>query len=160
MQENKAFQAAAIQMVSGVSVESNLASARTSIAEAAKAGAQLVVLPEYFCIMGRRDTDKLQFAEAHGSGPIQDFHADQARQHGLWLFGGTLPLKSQDADRIYNALLVCDPEGRCRHRYDKIHLFGYRKGDESYDEAASIRPGQSTASVAQTTLGKVGLSVC
>ena len=160
MHVNKAFQVAAIQMVSGVSVEANLARAQDLIAEAVKAGAKLIVLPEYFCFMGRRDTDKLAFAEAYGSGPIQDFLSAQAKQHGIWLFGGTLPLKSEDANRIYNALLVFDPEGRCDHRYDKIHLFGYRKGEESYDEAASIRPGKLAASVVQTPLGKVGLSVC
>ena len=111
MSGNKSMRVAAIQMVSGVSVDANLARAGELIAAAAGAGARMIVLPEYFCFMGRRDADKLAIQEAPGNGPIQQFLAQAAKQHGIWLLGGTLPLQSEDAGRIYNALLVYGPDG-------------------------------------------------
>jgi nitrilase len=119
-----------------------------------------VALPEYFCFMGNRDGDKLAVREKPGAGPIQAFLASQALRHGIWLVGGTLPLESPDADRIYNSCLVFDPQGRQCARYDKIHLFGFRKGDESYDESISIRPGENSPQAFDIPFGKVGLSVC
>ncbi|HZH56365.1 nitrilase-related carbon-nitrogen hydrolase [Yanghanlia caeni] len=160
MSQNGTFQVAAIQMVSSTSVQANLDAAARLIDQAGAQGAQLVLLPEYFCFLGRRDPEKLALMEAPGSGPIQQFLADTARRHGIWLLGGTLPLQSEDANRIYNALLVFDPAGNQVARYDKIHLFGFRKGQESYDESISIRPGSNGPQVVDTPLGKVGLSVC
>ncbi|HNN35079.1 MAG TPA: nitrilase-related carbon-nitrogen hydrolase, partial [Ottowia sp.] len=78
---------AAIQMVSGSRVEDNLHRAQALLAQAAQAGAELAVLPEYFCLMGQRDTDKLALAEPLGDGPIQRWLADSARALGLWLVG-------------------------------------------------------------------------
>lgn len=160
MQGNEFFPVAAIQMVSGTSVEANLVRAGELVADAAQQGARLIVLPEYFCFMGRRDRDKLAIQERHGTGPIQDFLARTAQRHGIWLLGGTLPLQSEDSDRIYNAMLVFDPTGRQVARYDKIHLFGFRKGEETYDEAVSIKPGIHAAQTFDAPFGRVGLSVC
>ena len=99
---------AAVQMVSGMDVKDNLAQAAQCIETAAAGGAALVALPEYFCFMGRHDTDKLPLAETPGDGPIQAFLADQAQRHRIWLVGGTLPLRSPDADRVYNACLASE----------------------------------------------------
>lgn len=154
------FCVAAIQTVSSTSVEANLQQAAGLIEQAAEAGAGLVALPEYFCLMGRRDKDKIAFREVAGSGPIQEFLQSQARQHGIWLVGGTLPLVSPDSDRIYNTCLVFDPDGVQRARYDKIHLFGFKKGDESFDESISIRPGENSPQVFDAPCGKTGLSIC
>jgi deaminated glutathione amidase len=150
---------AAIQMVSSPDVEENLATAGRLLAEAAGRGAGLVTLPEYWPIMGRADTDKVARAERPGSGPIQDFLAEQARTHGIWLIGGTLPLVSDDAGRVLNTTLVYDPAGRPVGRYDKIHLFGFNKGAESYDEARTIVPG-TTVGAFDAPFGRVGLSIC
>ncbi len=155
----KSVQVAAIQMVSAASMESNLVAAERLVAKAALAGARFIVLPEYFCFMGRHDSDKLAIAETAGSGPIQEFLSAMALRHGIWLVGGTLPLRSEDADRIYNAMLVYRPDGSLAARYDKIHLFGFRKGEESYDESIAIRPGNPQAQVLDAPFGKVGLSV-
>lgn len=160
MQGTHSFPVAAIQMVSGVSVDANLTSAAELISKAAQQGARLVLLPEYFCFMGWRDSDKLAIRETPGVGPIQDFLAATAKRHGIWLLGGTLPLQSEDADRIYNATLVFDPDGKLVARYDKIHLFGFRKGEESYDESVSIKPGKEQAQIIDTPVGRVGLSIC
>src|SRR5690606_17719489 len=160
MVADNVFKVSAIQMVSGTSVQANLDKAAELIAQAAAQGARLVVLPEYFCFLGRRDPEKLAFMETPGQGPIQSFLSEAARKHGIWLLGGTLPLQSEDPDRIYNAMLVYDPQGTQVARYDKIHLFGFRKGQEAYDESISIRPGANGPQVVETPAGRVGLSVC
>jgi deaminated glutathione amidase len=150
---------AALQMVSTPSVERNLASARRLIAQAAAAGAQLAALPEYFCFMGEADRDKLAIAEDPGHGPIQQMLAEAARAHGLWLIGGTAPIRSADPERVRNACCVYAPDGTLAARYDKIHLFRYDNGREAYDEGRVLQAG--TAPVAfQAGALRVGLSVC
>jgi predicted amidohydrolase len=155
---------AAVQMVSTPRVDDNLASAATLIAEAVATGAQLVALPEYFCLMGLRDTDKVAAREADGRGPIQDFLSAQAARHGIWLVGGTLPLVAAEEQRVMNSVLVYDPAGVRVARYDKIHLFRFTKGDETYDEAQTIAPGSDVSTFVFAPDGgprlTVGLSVC
>jgi nitrilase len=156
---------AAVQMVSGTDTERNLEAAERLIAQAAGAGAQLVALPEYFCLMGRRDGDKLAIAEADSpdgaaAGPIQRFLADTARRHGLWLVGGTMPMAVPGrTDRVRNTCLVHGPDGRRVARYDKIHLFAFDNGRERYDEGRVLEAGSAPVSF---TAGahRVGLSVC
>lgn len=151
---------AAIQMVSGPDLARNLEAARRLVADAAAAGAALVALPEYFCLMGQRDTDKLAIAEALDAGPIQQALADLARTHGLWLVGGTLPVRVPGrADRVFNSCLVYGPDGQRVARYDKIHLFAFDNGRESYDEARVLQAGDEPASF-QAGAHRVGLSVC
>jgi predicted amidohydrolase len=150
---------ATIQMVSTPDVDENIATARRLVAQAAATGAQLVLLPEYWPIMGMSDSDKVGKAEPLGRGPIQDFMAQAAREHGIWLLGGTLPLASDDPDKVINTTLVYDPQGKHVGRYDKIHLFGFTKGTESYNESRTIVPGAQVGTV-DTPLGKVGMSVC
>ena len=150
---------AAVQMVSTSSVAGNRAAARRLVAQAAHSGAQLVVLPEYFCLMGQRDHDKLAVAEAPGDGPIQQMLASAAREHGLWLIGGTLPLQSSDPERVFNSNCVYAPNGRLAARYDKIHLFRYDNGRERYDEGAAICAGGEPVALQAGPL-RVGLSVC
>ncbi|MCB5362860.1 carbon-nitrogen hydrolase family protein [Pusillimonas sp. CC-YST705] len=150
---------AAVQMVSTPRLEDNLEQAAQGIAQAVQEDAHLVVLPEYFCLMGHADTDKLALREAVGQGPIQDFLRAQARQHGIWLVGGTLPLDSGQADRIYNTSLVYGPDGSQLARYDKIHLFGFSGATEAYDESRTIRAGSAPQSF-DAPCGRVGLSIC
>jgi predicted amidohydrolase len=157
------FRVAALQMVSTPERERNLEDAARLIAEAASDGARLVLLPEYFCFMGFKERDKLAMREAYGDGPIQRFLADAARRHGVWVIGGTLPLAvtepSPDAERVLNTTLVFSPEGKEAARYDKIHLFNFEKGNESFDEARTIRPGGDVRTF-DAPFGRVGLSVC
>ena len=150
---------AAIQMISTPSVSENLATAKRLVAQAASNGAMLVVLPEYWAIMGQHEKDKLGHAEQPGSGPIQDGMAQMAREHGIWLIGGTLPLVSSEAGKVLNTTQVYDPQGAPAGRYDKIHLFGFTRGEESYNESRTIVAGAQVRSV-DTPLGKVGLSIC
>ncbi len=155
---------AAIQMVSGTAVPGNLEQAQALIGEAAAAGAELAVLPEYFCLMGRKDSDKLAVREAFGGGAIQDFLAQTARRCGLWLVGGTLPLEASDAAHVRNTSLAFSPDGALVARYDKIHLFRFENGRERYDESRVIEAGAGTASfVLRDRAGhdwRIGMSVC
>jgi len=154
---------AAVQMVSKPDVAANLRDAAGLIDDAAARGARLVALPEYFCLMGR-ETDKVAAREADGSGPIQDFLAETAARHRIWLVGGTVPLVAPQPDRVMNSVLVYGPDGARVARYDKIHLFAFATGDESYDEAKTITPGRTLRSFEVAAEGgprlKVGLSVC
>ncbi len=150
---------AALQTVSTPDVDRNLEAAAHLIAHAAQEGAELVALPEYFCLMARRDEDKLVVAEALGQGPIQDFLAAQARQHSLWLIGGTLPLRTADPAHARNTCCVFAPDGRLAARYDKVHLFRYDNGHESYDEARVLQAGSEAVTLQAGAL-RVGLSIC
>lgn len=150
---------AAIQMVSGTELARNLARARHWLEQAKAQGAELAALPEYFCVMGRHDTDKLALAEAPGQGPIQQMLADSARELGLWIIGGTLPMRTDDPARARNACCVYAPDGTLAARYDKMHLFRYDNGREQYDEGRVLEAGAAPVTVQAGPL-RVGLSVC
>ena len=156
---------AALQMVSGTSVPANLDAALRLLAQARDAGAELAVLPEYFCLLGQRDTDKLAVRETPGRGPIQDALAQAARDLQLWVVAGTLPLAlPEDAARVHNSCLVFSPAGEPVARYDKIHLFRFDNGRERYDESRVIAAGRSLQSFELPSRDghrwRVGLSVC
>ena len=155
---------AAIQMVSGTQLEANLRAARALLEQAASQGAELAVLPEYFCVMGHKDTDKLALREAHGEGVIQQFLSSTARALQMWIVGGTLPLQTAAMDRVRNTTLVYSPAGECVARYDKIHLFHFDNGREQYDESRVIEAGatpvQFDLHARDGHRWRVGLSVC
>ncbi len=155
---------AAIQMVSSTKVSVNLDAARQLLAEAATQGAELAVLPEYFCLLGRRDTDKLQLAEPAGQGLLQGFLSQCAQDFNLWIVGGTLPLASDRPERVYNSSLVYDPVGQCVARYDKMHLFRFDNGQERYDESRVLQPGTQPVTFDLPSIDgntyRVGLSIC
>jgi nitrilase len=151
---------AAIQMTSGPDVAANLANARHWLEEAARGGAVLAALPENFAFMGLKDADKQSVAEQEGVGPVQDFLRDAARSLGIWVIGGTIPLRSGPDGRVSAASLVFDSHGERRARYDKIHLFDVRVSDhEAHRESATVAPGRSPV-VIDTPAGKLGLAVC
>ena len=140
---------AAVQMVSGPDVAANVEAAGRLVAQAAAQGAQVVLLPEYFCLSSGNDRDKLGIQEADAGeqpgadSPLQHFLSATARQHGITLLGGTVPLKSPKIHKICNSLLVYGPDGKRLARYDKIHLFGFQRGEESYDESVAIHAGRT-----------------
>jgi predicted amidohydrolase len=154
-----AFKVAAIQMASGPNVAGNLSEARRLIARAAEQGASLVVLPEFFAIMGMNEQDKIKVCEQAGSGPIQAFLSETARKHKIWLVGGSIPLAASTPDKVLNSCLVFDDQGKQVARYDKIHLFNLSLGNESYDEAKTIEPGNRIV-VVDSPFGRIGLAIC
>lgn len=150
---------AALQMVSGPRVGDNLALAGRLVDEAVAQGAQLVALPEYFPIIGAADSDRVRAREDFGHGPIQDWLAATAQKHGIWVFAGSIPLTASLPDKMRNSSLAYNPAGECVARYDKMHLFGFSKGEESYDEAAFIEAGSQPVAV-DTPFGRIALSIC
>jgi len=157
--QGSAFKVAAIQMASGPNVAGNLSEARRLIAKAAEQGARLVVLPEFFAIMGMNDQDKIKVREQLGQGPIQSFLSETARQYKVWLVGGSIPLSASAPDKVLNSCLVFDEQGTQVARYDKIHLFNLELGNERYDEAKTIEPGKQVV-VVDSPFGRIGLAVC
>ncbi|MFT3907369.1 MAG: carbon-nitrogen hydrolase family protein [Steroidobacteraceae bacterium] len=152
----------AVQMNSGASREENLCTAGKLLAEAADAGARVAVLPENFSLMGVNDADRRAMAEPEGRGPVQDFLAEAAARHRMWIVAGTTPLQSGDAaGRVAPACLVYTNDGVCVARYDKIHLFDVDLTDaaESYRESAHMAPGRVPVAV-DTPAGRLGLSIC
>jgi nitrilase len=153
------YKVAALQFVSTPIPEENILTARHLVAQATQEEAQLVLLPEYWPVMGMQDTDKVSYAEQPGSGPIQSCMSELAREHGIWLIGGTLPLVSPEQGKVLNTVMIYGPDGKQLSRYDKIHLFGFNKGSESYDESRTIVPGAAVGTF-EVPFGRVGLSVC
>jgi predicted amidohydrolase len=153
------FRVAAIQMASGPNVGGNLSEAERLIKMAVDQGAAIVGLPEYFAIMGMRETDKIIAAEDFGKGPIQEFLARAALRYGVWIVGGSVPIKCSDPKKIRNSCLVFNSEGHCVARYDKIHLFGFKRGSEHYEEEKTIQPGDEVVAF-DSPFGRIGLSIC
>lgn len=150
---------AAIQMASGPNVAANLSEAERLIGQAVIDGAKLVALPEYFAIMGMKDTDKVAVREVEGKGPIQSFLSRMAKKHGIWLVGGSVPLVGNTEEKVRNSCLVYDDKGKQVARYDKIHLFGLDLGNEHYKEEKTIEPGTEIV-VIDSPFGRIGLSIC
>jgi nitrilase len=159
VQQPKNARIAAVQMISTPRVDDNLRSAARLVAEAVAQGAQLVALPEYFPIMGMNEGDKVKVREPDGRGPIQDFLAETAQKHAIWLIGGSIPLMAGNPDKVLNSSVAYNPQGERVARYDKIHLFGFQKGAERYNESATIEAGSLPVAF-DTPFGRVGLSIC
>jgi deaminated glutathione amidase len=154
--------AAVIQMTTSPDVEANLATARGLLERAHAQGAVLAALPENFAIMGRKEADKLEVSEIAGEGPIQAFLGHCARELGMWIVGGTIPIRDQaEPGRVAAACLVFDERGRNVARYDKIHLFDVDipGREERYRESATVVPGAEPV-VTLTPLGHLGMAVC
>jgi nitrilase len=153
------FRVAAIQMASGPNVKANLEEAGKLVEMAASTGARVIALPEYFAIMGLKDTDKVAAREVPGEGPIQAWLAETAKRLRVYLVGGSVPLACANPHKVRNACLVYDKEGELVARYDKIHLFNLALGSENFSEERTIEPGNEVVTL-QTPYGRIGLSIC
>lgn len=151
---------AAIQMASGPQLHANLAEAGRLIAEAASSGAKLVVLPENFALMPLKDADRQAIVESEGAGPIQQFLAEQARRHGVWLVGGTLPLVAGAPGKMRAACLLLNDRGERVARYDKMHLFDVALPNGEHYQESNIFEAGDQAVVVETPFGRLGLAVC
>ncbi|MEY2699733.1 MAG: hypothetical protein RIQ52_488 [Pseudomonadota bacterium] len=151
---------ACIQMASSPNVSANLLEAGKLIEQAVDEGARMIVLPENFALMGLHEQDKLGVAENEGQGPIQDFMQRIAHRHGIWLVGGTIPIRASE-DKVMATCLIYDDKGECAGRYDKIHLFDVHVpgSDETYLESNTISAGTHPL-VIQTPWGRLGVAIC
>lgn len=150
---------AALQMVSGPRVDDNLRIAAQLVDQAVNEGAQLLVLPEYFPIIGATDEARLAARETYGNGPIQNWLRQTSIDKQIWLVAGSIPLSANDPNKLRNSCLVYNPQGECVARYDKMHLFSFHKGAERYDEAVCIEPGNQPVAF-DTPFGRIALSIC
>jgi nitrilase len=150
---------AAIQMSAGPNINGNLEEAARLLGMAASQGAKLAALPEYFCLMGMKDADRVAAREQINSGPIQQFLSGIAKRLGIWLVGGSVPLESSSPDKVRNSCLVYDDKGQQVARYDKIHLFGLELGNERYAEEETIEAGCGVVAL-DSPFGRIGLSIC
>jgi nitrilase len=154
---------ASIQMVSTPVLEENLNTATRLIKSAVEEGAQLAILPEYFCLMGLKDTDKVRAREPYGNGPIQEQLSAIAKDNGIYLVAGTIPLEAGDPQKVLNTTLVFNPYGETIARYDKIHLFGFQTETERYQESETIEAGNEPG-ILKIAIGTqewiFGLSIC
>jgi predicted amidohydrolase len=158
-----ALKVASIQMVSTPVLKDNMATATMLIKAAAEDGANLVVLPEYFCLMGLKDNDKVHAREAFGNGPIQEELAAIAKRNGIYLVAGTIPLEAKDPNKVLNTMLAFNPDGQRIGRYDKIHLFGFQTSTERYQESETIEAGNEPGILKISVNGQdwtFGLSIC
>lgn len=153
--------AAVIQMTSSHKLENNLQQADALLRQAAKEGAGLVVLPEMWATMVMGQMDKIELAETQGAGPIQDFMQQKAKELGIWLVGGTIPIRSDNPEKVRASCLIYDDKGTLAARYDKVHLFDVTisPGKESYQESAVTEPGDEIV-ILDTPIGKLGVAVC
>ena len=161
--DNAELKIASIQMVSTPELQENLSTASRLIQSAAAQGAQLAVLPEYFCLMGLKDSDKVRARENYGSGPIQEQLSQIAKENHLYLVAGTIPLEAKDPNKVLNTSLVFDPHGQQIARYDKIHLFGFQTATERYQESETIEAGDEPGLLKISVNGNdwiFGLSIC
>lgn len=154
-----AFKVAALQMASGPNVAGNLSEARRLVENAVAQGARLVVLPEFFSIMGMKEDDMVAVREQPGSGVMQKFLAEMARKHRIWVVGGSIPMVANAPNKVRNTCLVYDDHGEQVARYDKIHLFNLDLGNEHYHEANTIEAGDQVV-VVDSPFGRIGLAIC
>lgn len=149
--------AAVLQMNSGPHPQANLEQAAGLLAQAASQGARLAVLPEHFGLLlpeGQPPPSPEPL-----TGPLAAFLAGQARQHKLWVLGGSFAQQGAGG-RLYNTSLLVDDQGRVRAHYQKIHLFDLGlPGQEALTESRHYSPGRRLV-VADTPLGRLGLSIC
>jgi len=157
----KKIMVSAIQMASGPNVDANLFESERLISKAVGAGAGLCVLPENFSIMGMTEYDKVSIREEDGKGPIQEFLAEQAKKHHIWLVGGTVPLRADVDAKIRAACMLYDPEGNRVARYDKTHLFDVQllDNDVQFVESETIEAGEEVV-VTQTPEFNIGFAIC
>jgi deaminated glutathione amidase len=155
------MKAAAIQMTSTRDVQANLGEAGRLVADAVARGAELVVLPENFSFLGATDADRVAATETFGDGPAQQFLSAAAKRHGVWIVGGTIPMRD-GGPRASSRSLLMDPAGRVAAHYDKIHLFDVDvpgRAAERYRESDTTLAGTRVVA-AQTPLGRIGMTVC
>src|SRR5690242_12783282 len=132
----------AIQMCSSDNIDENLETAAKFIQQAAASDARLAILPENFAFMGVNNTDRLKYKEKFGDGKIQNFLAKLAKENRIWIVGGTIPIASNDPQRVRAACLVYNEQGTIIARYDKIHLFdALISGKEEHKESQVVEPG-------------------
>lgn len=154
------MKAAAIQMTSGADLQSNLLKSKDLVASAAQKGASFVLLPECFCFLGLKESNKFEVSESLNTdspGPILQSLIDMALEHNIWISGAGIPEKKGDS--AYNSLALVSPQGELVSVYRKMHLFDVELPGTRLCESDATVPGTETQ-IAETDFGNIGLSIC
>jgi len=154
---NKLFRAAVCQMKVVSSKEKNLDTARRMIGRAAAGGAGLVALPEMFnCPYVARSFP--EYAEVYPGGETFSMLSSAARDHNVYLVGGSVP--ERDGDTVYNSSFVMGPGGELLGRHRKVHLFDVDlPGGVKVRESSTLGAG-SGITVIKTDLCTIGVAIC
>jgi predicted amidohydrolase len=155
---------AAVQLCSTDDLHANLATCRRLGDQAGAAGATLIVLPECFAFLGRREGDKMAHAEALDParpGPILACLLDLAERHRAVVIGGGMPeIVPGDPRRAYNTAVVVAPGKGVVARYRKLHLFDVDiPGGATLRESDGTAPGTEALVVAAAGL-RLGVTIC
>ena len=156
-----AFRAGLVQLTASDDPEANLAATRGLVARAVEEGAALVLTPEVTnCVSASRSRQREVLRSEGEDSTLAALREDAAR-HGVWLSIGSLALRTDDPEgRFANRSFLVAPDGAVAARYDKIHMFDVAvSAEETYRESAGYRPGDR-AMVADTALGRIGMTVC
>lgn len=146
-----------VQMPCAAARDDNLRRALRHVADAARAGAQIVVLPElflgpYFC---QRKDDRAAFLTAESvPGPTTAALAHAAREHQVVLVGGSVFEKADG--KFYNTAAVFGPDGRLLGTYRKTHI----PEDILYHEQHYFAPGNTGVRVFDTPFGRLAPLIC
>jgi deaminated glutathione amidase len=127
------------------------------LAQAATAGADLAVLPEYTDYLGPgRDAPPPEPVD----GPYLAAFAEAAAVHRMWVVAGSFHEAGAEGGRTYNTSVVFDRAGTVAATYRKIHLYDVEiPGRVSFHESRSVAAGDTTATVDIDGV-RVGLSIC
>jgi nitrilase len=145
-------------LCSGIDPDTNLKNAAYWLAESAKQGVELAVLPENFAFMGSTEEEKIASAEPQASSNLLAFLSKHATMHQMAIIGGSVLLQTNNG-KVRNACAAYGADGSLLAIYDKIHLFDGDVGEESYRESSIVPPRKTPRSV-QLGDYSVGLSIC
>lgn len=155
---------AVIQLSSQDDVAANLARVRALVAEAARAGAELVALPENFAFMGEEEKKRgiAEPVDPPLRGPIADTVTTAAKEHGVWIVAGGMPEASEDPQRPFNTSLLVAPDGRIVARYRKVHLFDVDlpDGTRLLESSATKAGGEPVVAEVGKSATKLGMTIC
>lgn len=156
----KSFKAACVQLNSAAEIAPNLESASRYIRAAAGAGAQLVMTPENTTLIDPNRARAFAKTPTEHAHPGVPHFSALAKELGIWLLIGSMPVTADDGKRIANRSFLFDASGKVVARYDKIHMFDVDlPNGETYRESNGVKPGEQ-AVVASTPWGVLGLTIC
>ncbi len=151
------MRAAAVQLNSNGEKTRNLEVAGSLLREAAADGAELIVLPEKFNVLG--SPDDLRAGAEPVPGPTTDWAAALSRELGVWLVAGSIVERIEGDDKLRNTSVLIAPDGEIRATYRKIHLFDVEVGGVVYRESDAEAPGDEVV-VADVDGVELGMAVC
>lgn len=156
---SSSFRIACLQINSGNDYQTNLATVGAMAREAAGAGAQFVLAPEYMLMMDGSGRVMRERAFAPDGAPALGELQALAHELKVWFLAGSLTLRTDD-ERIANRSFLISAEGQVVASYDKIHMFDITMPDgRVIRESSAYRPGDR-AVIAQTPWGRLGMTVC